>query len=185
MKNDIKIFLFDEGSKKDVISREFWAFVILISLPLLLYVVVYELIEEYIYKGLIPSQINKIIVICMLILGVVWYIKYKVSVKGVVLYDDYLRIEKHFPTKKYFFNVNPKVKYEDILNCEVRSMKSDNYQDWNEKRIYFLAGMSDEYIRIETVNDRKKYLFAVEDNKECCEEIINRINNITGNSSLK
>ena len=181
MKNEIKIFLFDDGSKKNTISKEFWSLVIILITPLSFYAVLYYLINKFIGKMLIPAQINKIIVIVMLALGVILYVKYKLSAKGVVLYDDYLRIEKHIPTKKYFFNINPKVKYEDITKCEVRSMKSSDYQDWNEKRIYYLAGSSDEYIRIETNNDRKKYLFAVVNNEECCEEINNRIKQVNNN----
>lgn len=174
LKNDIKIYQFDESSIKYKIMDNATVFITLPIIPMFLYYVVYLLISKLAGDNVIPSSLHIVFLVSSFILGIVWLIKYKTTLKGVFLYDDYLQIERHFPSKYYLFVLNPIIKYNDIKNCEIRPTKPRNKEEWNEIRLYFMSGSSTEYIRIETKND-KIYLFSVENYIECFNEICKRI----------
>ncbi|MGN0528863.1 MAG: hypothetical protein ACI4IE_06985, partial [Eubacterium sp.] len=58
--------------------------------------VVYIFLEKIIGENFLPSVLHKAFMIIAVFLGILWLIKYKTSLKGVWLYDDYLQIDRHF-----------------------------------------------------------------------------------------
>ena len=184
MKDKIKFYEFasEQPSVYRVIDN-ISVFISLPIIPLFLYYVVYIFLEKIIGENFLPSVLHKTFMIIAVFLGILWLIKYKTSLKGVWLYDNYLQIDRHFFSKRYTFNLNPKIKYDDIESCSTVPKKPRNNEEWNEMRIYPMGGVSNEYIRIETKYGNK-YLFSVENQKDFADELIKRAN-LPGNSRTK
>lgn len=176
MKNNIKFFAFADERKGVTINNTFWSFFILPLLPPISYCILKALLEK-IVKGInINSAVNAFIIVITAILGIVWAIKYHNAPKGVFVYDDYFQIETHFFLKHYLVPFNPKIYYNEIKNISRENKKSNNYAEWNEKHLYFIAGYysdTDSFIRIETKYGRI-YCFCLEQQEEFLQEINKR-----------
>lgn len=176
MKNVIKYYEFSNDIKQYKVLDCISSFLVLPIAPIILYYFVKLMIIEKIFGDeFIPSNINKVIVFVAFILGLIWLIKFKTSLKGLFLYDNYLQIERHSFTKYYMFNINPKIKYSEITSCTICPKESRSYKEWNEKQLYFVGGSADEYVRLETKND-KIYCFCIENQEEFVEEVLRRKN---------
>lgn len=180
MKNVIKFYEFSENFKSSKIYDNFAAFTFLPFIPLGLYYITFIYLEKILGKNFMPSIINKIIVFITLILGVIWLIRFKTSLKGVFIYYDYLQIERHSISNLYYmFRINPKIRYSEIKSCEINQKKSENYEQWNDKQLHFIGGSGDSYIRLETLYD-KVYCFCIENQEDFVEEINKRIGKTNG-----
>lgn len=173
LKNILKFyeFIYERKSIFDSIT----VFIMLPISPIALYYSVKIVILEKIFgENFMPSTVNKIIVFIAFVLGVIWLVVYKTSLKGVFLYDDYLQIDRHIYSKYYLFNINPKIKYENIKSCTICPKKSRSYKEWNERQLYHIGGYAQEYVRLETEFD-KIYCFCVEKQEEFVNEVNQRI----------
>ena len=126
----------------------------------------------------IPSYIDKIIFILLLVIFVCIYIVYHNTLKGVFIYESHIQIV-YAITKRNLLNIKPKIKYNEITKCEIIPDTTDNRIKYNIS-FNFIVGDGDEYVMIETIND-KIFFFCVKNQKELIDEINKRIKNSTEN----
>lgn len=173
LENIIKFYSFTEENKHVKNFSVFFENIFILFFPIIVYCILRTLLEKIIGYNIINSNTNKIFIFVLFICGIVCLIIYNKSIKGICLYNDYLQINTNFLLKRYIFTINPKIKYNEIREIALKSKKSQTYDEWNEKHIYFIAGYYSEidcYIRLETVYD-KKYCFCIEKPYEFLEEI--------------
>lgn len=125
----------------------------------------------------IPSYIDKIIFILLLVILVCIYIVYHNTLKGVFICENHIQIV-YAITKRNLLNIKPKIKYNEITKCEIIPDTTENRIKYSIS-FNFVAGAGDEYVMIKTIND-KIFFFCVENQKELIEEINKRIDNNTG-----
>lgn len=175
MKNVINFYGFTYTHSDEVSNRVLINFIIPVS-PVILYVFIkIMLLEKLFGESFMPGMINIISIMISFLLGIVWLIKYKNSLKGVFLYDAYLQIDRHLYSPYYISIINPKIRYDEIKSCEINPRKSENYKQWNDKQLHYLGGSGDSYIRLETIHD-KVYCFCIENQEDFVDEINKRIN---------
>lgn len=176
MKNVIKFYEFINTIKTYSVIDNISSFIVLPFIPVLLYQGIRIMLENILGEEFIAPVVNRIFIVLCFILGILWSIKFKTSLKGIFLYENYLQIERHSISHYYLFPINPKIKYKDIKCCTICQKKSESYQQWNEKQLYFVGGASDEYVKIETIYG-KIYCFSIENPREFVNEINKRMAN--------
>lgn len=173
MKNVISFYSFADDNKFAKHYSNFSEALFITFFPLIIYYIFKILLEKIFGYDIISSDLNKIFVFFFFIIGIVCIIKFKKSLKGIYLYNNYLQINTNFFLRHYLFTINPKIKYSEIKEVALRSKKSQTYDEWNEKHIYFVEGYYNKidcYIRIETIYERK-YCFSLENPYEFLEMI--------------
>lgn len=187
MNKSVKFYEFAEESKLSKNSNIFFSGLLITFLPLIVYLIIKTFLTKTISNVLFPQQLNLILILMCLILGFVLTVLYNKSSKGILLYDCFLKIETNFVLKHYFFKINPQINYSEIKSVSIESKKSGNYEKWNEKHLYFVAGYyskKSDYIRIETV-DNSIYCFCVKTQEEFVEELVERVNNYRQQRNMK
>ncbi len=171
MKNILKFYEFDNKIKGYTVIDNIFAFIGLPFAPLIFYCFIKMIIlDGFFGEDFIPSILNRIFLLISFVLGIVWLVIYRTSLKGIYMYNDHLQIERNEFSKYHPFSFNPKIKYEDIQSCTIHPKKSRNYKEWNEKQMYFVGGSADEYVRLETIHG-KIYCFCIEKQDEFVDEI--------------
>lgn len=170
MKNIVGFYEFSQDITHYKAIDNIGSFFVLPLAPVAFYYFVILILEKFLGDSFMPPLLNKIFIICAFILGVIWLIVLKKSLKGIYIYDDYLQIERHIFSQYYTFNINPKIRFDEIKSCSICPKESRSYKEWNEKQLYFMGGASDEYVRLETIYD-KIYCFCIENQEEFAEKI--------------
>lgn len=176
MKNVIKFYEFSEKLKSAKIYDNIGAFTVTLFLPVIICFGMLTLFVKFFGDNFIPSDIKKFLLFAAFFFGLIWLIRYKTSLKGVFLYDEYLQIERHSISNLYYgFKINPKIKYDEIKSCTLCPRKSINYEERNDKQLHYLGGSGDNYIRLETIND-KVYCFCIENSEDFIDNIEKMLN---------
>lgn len=176
MKNIIKFYEFYEELKSAKIYDNFGAFTVTLFLPVIICFCLLTLFGKFFGDNFIPSDIKKFLLFAAFVFGIIWLIRYKTSLKGVFLYDEYLQIERHsISNLNCGFKINPKIRYDEIKNCTLCPRKSRNLEEWNDKQLHYLGGSGDNYIRLETIHDRV-YCFCIENPEDFINDIEKMIN---------
>ena len=128
------------------------------------------------------SWYSKFIVVCIIICvisGILLFIYFFVSIKGVLLFNDYIEIDRQHIDKWHLFKMNYKILYKDIYKYEL--VTADNF---NRNDIYYhsFGGDVKEYIKI-TTKSNKIFCFAVENQVQFCEEVRMHLKEITNDAS--
>lgn len=105
-----------------------------------------------------------------ILVGIILCVKYNVSYKGVILYDDYLSIERNGFTDRHL-KMNISIPYNQISSVYNSRIK----MDYKQKRNALLLGGDDNYYVEIVLIGGKVFNFSVEDQEAFVSELIERV----------
>lgn len=153
-------------------SRNFFGIFLLPILTLVFYLFFKVLFLDRVLNSVnIPLFINIIVLTFILVFFICVYTIYHKTLKGVFVYNDYIQIV-YAITKRNLLNIKPKINYNEIAKCEIIPNSFDNKIRYSISFNY-IAGSGDEYVMIETI-DNKTFFFCVENQNEFVEELNKR-----------
>ena len=158
-------------------------FAILASL-LFVYAVICAVIKDRFNGLIIPHAANCVIIFALVFIGIALAYKRCDDFRGVLLFNDYLQIQRHEISSVHPFPVNPKILYTDIVAVEKHAWKPENSEEWNDRQLLIVGGYGLDYVKI-TDNLDRKYIFCIEKCDEFMEEINKRIQVANNNRDSK
>ena len=104
--------------------------------------------------------------------GIVMAIIYTSNMKGVLVGDDCIEIQRYY-VSNFHFIPNIKIRYEDIVSIYNSNQRIPR-GSWKAKKFLIVGGDLSNYVEI-ALKGGKKFNFSVEDQEEFVNDVINRI----------
>lgn len=177
-----KVYIFRYKNKTEKFTDAFFSACTNFGVPIITYILITLAISIIGITEYISINLWMALFFVSVISGILMMLKYSFSFKGVVLYEDKLKILTH--TFGLGGSGKPKIviKYTDIIS--VYNSTYNLKYDRKKARACFLVGDFSYYIEL-TLRGGKQFCFSVNDQEEFVEELIERINDYRLKHNLK
>ena len=110
--------------------------------------------------------------------GIVMAIIYTSNMKGILVGDDCIEIQRYYVTNFHFIP-NIKIRYEDIVSIYNSNQRIPR-GSWKAKKFLIVGGDLSNYVEI-VLKGGKEFNFSVEKQEEFVNDVINRMQNVQNN----
>lgn len=168
----IKIYAFNYSKFSDRLGNGFFSFFTNLAIPIVSF---YMVAIAMSLSGVIQHigiEYMMALLGFSIILGIIFALKFCFGFKGITLYNHYMEITTQtlgLGKSKPKIQIN----YSDIAS--VYNSTFNLRYDRRKARRTFIAGDLSNYVEL-TLRGGKQFCFSVSDQKECIEEIIERVN---------
>lgn len=177
-----KVYSFRYCNKAEKFTEAFFSVCTNFAVPIITFILITMVMSIIGINEYMNMNLWMVLFFVSIVLGIIMVFKYSFSFKGVVLYDDKLKILTHT------FGLGGKSKPKIIINyADIISVYNSTYNlkyDRKKAKTSFLVGDFSYYTEL-TLRGGKQFCFSVNNQEEFVKELIERVNDYRQQHNMK